>query len=327
MRIDADRCLRLRPDLRRRRVRDVGRAGRGLAHLASTVVGVTTDDGAEGFGETLPARARLPAGARRGRAGRAARARARRCSGSTRASSAWSTTRWTGRCSATPTPRARSTSPAGTCSGSAGLPVCDAARRPAAGVATRSTSRSRSAPPTRWPRTSRARRARGRPPLPAQARRRPARRRRAGARRARGDDRRGRRDRRRQRRLARCRTRSSPRGCSKGSTACYFEQPCPTLEECLYVRQRTTLPMVLDEVITDVAAFLRACTRAAMEAINLKICQGRRADRARQLRDLGRGARHPRDDRGHLGRRPRDRGGQPPRGEHPARRRCSPSRS
>lgn len=27
----------------------------------------------------------------------------------------------------------------------------------------------------------------------------------------------------------------------------FFEQPCPTLEECLIVRQRTTLPMVLDE--------------------------------------------------------------------------------
>src|SRR5215218_10022677 len=48
-----------------------------------------------------------------------------------------------------------------------------------------------------------------------------------------------------------------------------FEQPCPTLEECLIVRERTTLPMVLDEVITDVNALLRA--RPACEAINLKI--------------------------------------------------------
>src|SRR5262245_33385197 len=38
----------------------------------------------------------------------------------------------------------------------------------------------------------------------------------------------------------------------------YLEQPCPTLEECIYVRQLTTLPMILDEVITDVAALLRA---------------------------------------------------------------------
>ena len=38
----------------------------------------------------------------------------------------------------------------------------------------------------------------------------------------------------------------------EGLDRVYFEQPCPTLEECLVVRERTTLPMVLDEVITDV---------------------------------------------------------------------------
>ena len=48
-----------------------------------------------------------------------------------------------------------------------------------------------------------------------------------------------------------------------------FEQPCPTLEECLIVRERTTLPMVLDEVITDVNALLRA--RPACDGINLKL--------------------------------------------------------
>ena len=53
--------------------------------------------------------------------------------------------------------------------------------------------------------------------------------------------------------------------------ASFFEQPCPTLEECLVVRRRTTLPMVLDESITDVQSLLRAWRRAAMEAINLKV--------------------------------------------------------
>ena len=43
----------------------------------------------------------------------------------------------------------------------------------------------------------------------------------------------------------------------------FFEQPCPTLEECLYVRQRTTLPMVLDEVITDCPPSCARSTRAA----------------------------------------------------------------
>ena len=40
----------------------------------------------------------------------------------------------------------------------------------------------------------------------------------------------------------------------EGLDRVYFEQPCPTLEECLAVRERTTLPMILDEVITDVRA-------------------------------------------------------------------------
>src|SRR4029077_10267652 len=51
----------------------------------------------------------------------------------------------------------------------------------------------------------------------------------------------------------------------------YFEQPCPTLEECLYVRRLTTLPMVLDESITDLSTFLRAHHAAGMDAINIKI--------------------------------------------------------
>jgi L-alanine-DL-glutamate epimerase-like enolase superfamily enzyme len=66
----------------------------------------------------------------------------------------------------------------------------------------------------------------------------------------------------------------------------FFEQPCPTLEECLYVRQRTTLPMVLDEVITDASAFLRAFHAGGMEAINLKISRVGGLTRARQIREL-----------------------------------------
>ena len=66
----------------------------------------------------------------------------------------------------------------------------------------------------------------------------------------------------------------------------FFEQPCPTLEECLYVRRRTTLPMVLDEVITDAAALLRAFHAGGMEAINLKISKVGGLTRARQMREL-----------------------------------------
>src|SRR5581483_6502896 len=50
-----------------------------------------------------------------------------------------------------------------------------------------------------------------------------------------------------------------------------LEQPCPTLEECIAVRRLTTLPMVLDEVITDMTALVRAASLDAMDHINLKI--------------------------------------------------------
>jgi len=64
-----------------------------------------------------------------------------------------------------------------------------------------------------------------------------------------------------------------------------FEQPCPTLEECLIVRERTTLPMVLDEVITDVRALIRAY--GSMEAVNLKLGRVGGLTAARLMRDLG----------------------------------------
>ncbi len=64
-----------------------------------------------------------------------------------------------------------------------------------------------------------------------------------------------------------------------------FEQPCPTLEECLHVRERTTLPMVLDEVITDVRALARACE--TMEGVNLKLGRVGGLTKARLMRDLG----------------------------------------
>jgi L-alanine-DL-glutamate epimerase-like enolase superfamily enzyme len=63
-----------------------------------------------------------------------------------------------------------------------------------------------------------------------------------------------------------------------------FEQPCPTLEECLIVRERTTLPMILDEVIVDVNALLRA--RPAIDGINLKIGRVGGLTKAKQIRDL-----------------------------------------
>jgi L-alanine-DL-glutamate epimerase-like enolase superfamily enzyme len=66
----------------------------------------------------------------------------------------------------------------------------------------------------------------------------------------------------------------------------YFEQPCASLEECLYVRQLTALPMILDEVITDTQSLLRAWSARGMEAINLKVSKVGGLTKAKLIRDL-----------------------------------------
>jgi L-alanine-DL-glutamate epimerase-like enolase superfamily enzyme len=66
----------------------------------------------------------------------------------------------------------------------------------------------------------------------------------------------------------------------------FLEQPCPTLEECLIVRQRTMLPMVLDECIRDVHSLLRAYEARALEAFNLKISKVGGISQAKLMRDL-----------------------------------------
>jgi L-alanine-DL-glutamate epimerase-like enolase superfamily enzyme len=64
-----------------------------------------------------------------------------------------------------------------------------------------------------------------------------------------------------------------------------LEQPCPTLEECLAVRRLSTLPMVLDEVITDLPTLVRAAAADAMDHINLKVGRVGGLTKARLLRD------------------------------------------
>jgi L-alanine-DL-glutamate epimerase-like enolase superfamily enzyme len=72
----------------------------------------------------------------------------------------------------------------------------------------------------------------------------------------------------------------------EGSPRTFYEQPCASLEECLYVRRLTTLPMVLDESITDVHSLLRAWSAQGMEAINLKVSKVGGLTRAKLIRDL-----------------------------------------
>ncbi len=72
----------------------------------------------------------------------------------------------------------------------------------------------------------------------------------------------------------------------EGSPRVYLEQPCASLEECLHVRRYTTLPMILDEVITDARSLLTAYREGGMEAINLKISRVGGLTRAKLIRDL-----------------------------------------
>ncbi|MGN6379654.1 MAG: mandelate racemase/muconate lactonizing enzyme family protein, partial [Gaiellales bacterium] len=66
----------------------------------------------------------------------------------------------------------------------------------------------------------------------------------------------------------------------------YLEQPCRTLEECLAVRERATLPMIRDEIILDVPSLMRAFHANGLEAFNLKISRVGGLTSARLMRDL-----------------------------------------
>jgi len=64
-----------------------------------------------------------------------------------------------------------------------------------------------------------------------------------------------------------------------------LEEPCSTLEACLSVRRVSRLPMVLDEVITDLPTLVRAVAADAMDHINLKIGRVGGLTKARLMRD------------------------------------------
>ncbi|MGA2082556.1 MAG: mandelate racemase/muconate lactonizing enzyme family protein [Holophaga sp.] len=66
----------------------------------------------------------------------------------------------------------------------------------------------------------------------------------------------------------------------------YFEQPCPTMEECIEVRKHTTLPMVYDEIVHDVPTLLRAAREGGAGAFNLKVSKVGGLTKAKLMRDL-----------------------------------------
>lgn len=66
----------------------------------------------------------------------------------------------------------------------------------------------------------------------------------------------------------------------------YIEQPCLSYEECLSIRQHTTHPFVLDEVIDSIDPLLRGHADQAMDVVNLKISKLGGLTKTKQARDL-----------------------------------------
>ncbi len=64
-----------------------------------------------------------------------------------------------------------------------------------------------------------------------------------------------------------------------------IEQPCLSYEECLQVRDRTTLPMKLDECVTGLAMAERIVNDRAAEVVCLKISNLGGLTKARRVRD------------------------------------------
>ena len=66
----------------------------------------------------------------------------------------------------------------------------------------------------------------------------------------------------------------------------YIEQPCESYEECLSVRERTTHPFILDEVINDIDILVRGHSDRAMDVVNIKISKFGGLTKAALARDL-----------------------------------------
>ena len=66
----------------------------------------------------------------------------------------------------------------------------------------------------------------------------------------------------------------------------YIEQPCETYEECLAIRERTSHPFVLDEVIDGLDILVRGHADRAMDVVNIKISKFGGITKAALARDL-----------------------------------------
>ena len=66
----------------------------------------------------------------------------------------------------------------------------------------------------------------------------------------------------------------------------YIEQPCETYEECLSIREQTSHPFVLDEVIDGIDILVRGYSERAMDVVNIKISKFGGLTKASLARDL-----------------------------------------
>jgi L-alanine-DL-glutamate epimerase-like enolase superfamily enzyme len=66
----------------------------------------------------------------------------------------------------------------------------------------------------------------------------------------------------------------------------YIEQPCRTYEECLSVRRQTSHPFILDEVIDGIDDLVRGKSDLAMDVVNIKISKFGGLTKSRLARDL-----------------------------------------
>ena len=66
----------------------------------------------------------------------------------------------------------------------------------------------------------------------------------------------------------------------------YIEQPCETYEECLSIREQTSHPFVLNEVIDGIDILVRGYSERAMDVVNIKISKFGGLTKASLARDL-----------------------------------------
>jgi L-alanine-DL-glutamate epimerase-like enolase superfamily enzyme len=66
----------------------------------------------------------------------------------------------------------------------------------------------------------------------------------------------------------------------------YIEQPCATYEKCLSIRERTSHPFILDEIIDGLDVLVRGYSDRAMDAVNIKISKFGGITKAALARDL-----------------------------------------